>query len=76
MPGGALFRAVAFSLLPSGPLAQGLYAPPSRQPRQINPNASHSELSQNDPAIELLARVCSTAVQKRLASCMIRARRL
>jgi hypothetical protein len=34
----------------------------------------HSELPHNDPAIELPARACSTDMQKRLASCMIRAR--
>jgi hypothetical protein len=33
----------------------------------------HSELPHNDPAIELPARACSTDMQKRLASCMIRA---
>ena len=35
-PQGALFRAVALGLMPSGPRATGPRAPTSRRPRQIN----------------------------------------
>jgi hypothetical protein len=56
-PEGA-FRTVALGQLPSGPGGQLPSAPPSRHPRQINPNASHNELSHSDQAIEGLARAC------------------
>jgi hypothetical protein len=49
---------------------------PAEPPTQADQTQTrlHSELPHNDPAIELPARACSTDMQKRLASCMIRAR--
>jgi hypothetical protein len=48
---------------------------PAEPPTQADQTQTrlHSELPHNDPAIELPARACSTDMQKRLASCMIRA---
>jgi hypothetical protein len=50
---------------------------PAEPPTQADQTQTrlHSELPHNDPAIELPARACSTDMQKRLASCMIRANR-
>jgi hypothetical protein len=47
---------------------------PAEPPTQADQTQTrlHSELPHNDPAIELPARACSTDMQKRLASCMIR----
>jgi DNA-binding transcriptional LysR family regulator len=55
-------------------MSGGAACPDEPPPRQINPNASHNELSHNDQAIEALPRACPIGVQKRLASCMIRAK--
>jgi hypothetical protein len=49
-------------------MSRGAARPDEPPTRQINPNASHSELSHNDLEGRMPSRACSPDVQKRLAS--------
>jgi hypothetical protein len=72
-PEAALFRTVALGLMRSGPVHEpwGVSPQTSRRPRQINPNALHSEWYHTDQAGRTATARSLSTPKKCAASCII-----
>jgi hypothetical protein len=55
-------------------MSRGAFCPTSRRPRQINPNALHSEWHHTDPAGRTASARSLNRAEKCATSCMIAAR--